>query len=155
MFQDILKDAIENNLTSPTDMPYFEGDFWPNVLEESIKELDQEEEEKRKQAEAEAAAAEVTVPVEGPQGPESVSLTSKTVRSNLSQSISHFRICTLSTTVMCGLGVVSHRVQNTCRHAALCRAATVICREALQMFGRCTARLAAMLTVKMTQNRSK
>ena len=56
-------------------MPYFEGDFWPNVLEESIKELDQEEEEKRKQAEAEAAAAEVTVPVEGPQGPEAVSLT--------------------------------------------------------------------------------
>lgn len=39
-------------------MPYFEGDFWPNVLEESIKELDQEEEEKRKREEAEAAAAE-------------------------------------------------------------------------------------------------
>lgn len=38
-------------------MPYFEGDFWPNVLEESIKELDQEEEEKRKREEAEAAAA--------------------------------------------------------------------------------------------------
>lgn len=37
-------------------MPYFEGDFWPNILEESIKELDQEEEEKRK-AEASAAAA--------------------------------------------------------------------------------------------------
>jgi len=56
-------------------MPYFEGDFWPNVLEESIKELDQEEEEKRKQAEAEAAAAEVTVPVEGgSEGPEAVSV---------------------------------------------------------------------------------
>ena len=40
------------------EMPYFEGDFWPNVLEESIKELDQEEEEKRKREEAEAAAAE-------------------------------------------------------------------------------------------------
>lgn len=39
-------------------IPYFEGDFWPNVLEESIKELDQEEEEKRKREEAEAAAAE-------------------------------------------------------------------------------------------------
>lgn len=56
--QDILKDAIENNLTSATEMPYFEGDFWPNVLEESIKELDQEEEEKRKREEAEAAMAE-------------------------------------------------------------------------------------------------
>lgn len=56
--QDILKDAIESNVTSATQIPYFEGDFWPNVLEESIKELDQEEEEKRKREEAEAAAAE-------------------------------------------------------------------------------------------------
>lgn len=45
-------------MTSATDMPYFEGDFWPNVLEESIKELDQEEEEKRRREEEEAAAAE-------------------------------------------------------------------------------------------------
>lgn len=43
---------MEDNLRSAADLPYFEGDFWPNVLEESIKELDQEEEEKRKQAEA-------------------------------------------------------------------------------------------------------
>lgn len=57
-FQDILKDAIESNVTSATMIPYFEGDFWPNMLEESIKELDQEEEEKRKREEAEAAAAE-------------------------------------------------------------------------------------------------
>lgn len=58
MQQDILKDAQENQLNSAADMPYFEGDFWPNVLEESIKELDQEEEEKRKREEAEAAATE-------------------------------------------------------------------------------------------------
>lgn len=57
-YKDILKDAIESNVTSATMIPYFEGDFWPNVLEESIKELDQEEEEKRKREEAEAAAAE-------------------------------------------------------------------------------------------------
>ena len=25
-----------------TDIPYFDGDFWPNVIEETIKELDQE-----------------------------------------------------------------------------------------------------------------
>ena len=25
-----------------TEIPYFEGDFWPNVVEETIKELDQE-----------------------------------------------------------------------------------------------------------------
>jgi Histone acetylation protein len=37
-------------------MPYFEGDFWPNILEESIKELEQEEMEKRRREEEEAAA---------------------------------------------------------------------------------------------------
>ncbi len=58
MFQDILKDAIENNIQSATEMAYFEGDFWPNVMEDSIKELETEEEEKRKREEAEAAAAE-------------------------------------------------------------------------------------------------
>jgi len=36
-------------------LPYFDGDFWPNALEDSIKELDQEEEE-RKTALAAAAA---------------------------------------------------------------------------------------------------
>lgn len=48
---------MEDNLGSAAELPYFEGDFWPNVLEESIKELDQEEEEKRRQAEAAEAAA--------------------------------------------------------------------------------------------------
>ncbi|XP_044749866.1 CREB-binding protein isoform X2 [Coccinella septempunctata] len=56
-YKDILKQAMEENLRSAADLPYFEGDFWPNVLEESIKELNQEEEEKRKQAEAAEAAA--------------------------------------------------------------------------------------------------
>lgn len=36
-YKDIYKDAVEKNLTCATDVPYFEGDFWPNVLEESIK----------------------------------------------------------------------------------------------------------------------
>ena len=36
------------------------------------------------------------------------------------------------------------RAQNTCRHTALCRAAAVICREALKMCGKCAARLAGM-----------
>lgn len=35
--------SIEDGLTSVTELPYFEGDFWPNVIEEQIKELDQEE----------------------------------------------------------------------------------------------------------------
>ena len=37
-----------------------------------------------------------------------------------------------------------YRAQNTRRHAALCRAAAVNCREALKMCGKCAARLAAM-----------
>ncbi|CAG0896189.1 unnamed protein product [Cyprideis torosa] len=57
-YKDILKQATEDNLRSAAELPYFEGDFWPNVLEESIRELDQEEEEeKRKQAEQAAALA--------------------------------------------------------------------------------------------------
>eukprot|EP00118_Oscarella_pearsei_P006690 m.30696 g.30696 ORF g.30696 m.30696 type:complete len:1866 (+) comp31380_c0_seq1:236-5833(+) len=56
-YRDIYKQALEDKISQPTDMPYFEGDFWPNVLEESIRELDQEEEERRATAAAEAAAA--------------------------------------------------------------------------------------------------
>ena len=53
-YKDIHKDAIENGMKSPVDIPYFEGDFWPNVLEECIKEQEQEEEKRRKDAEAAA-----------------------------------------------------------------------------------------------------
>jgi len=57
-YSDIFKQAKDDRLQSARELPYFEGDFWPNVLEESIKELEQEEED-RKQAEAnEQAAAE-------------------------------------------------------------------------------------------------
>lgn len=47
---------MENNFQDVTDMPYFEGDFWPNILEDCIKELEQEELEKRRREEEEAAA---------------------------------------------------------------------------------------------------
>lgn len=47
--QDIFKQATEDRLSSANELPYFEGDFWPNVLEESIKELEQEEEERKKE----------------------------------------------------------------------------------------------------------
>lgn len=36
-YKDIHKDAIENGMKTPLDIPYFEGDFWPNVLEDCIK----------------------------------------------------------------------------------------------------------------------
>lgn len=55
-YKDIHKDAIENGMKTPLDIPYFEGDFWPNVLEDCIKESEQEEEKRRKE-EAEAAMA--------------------------------------------------------------------------------------------------
>ena len=57
-YKDIHKDAIENGMKTPLDIPYFEGDFWPNVLEECIKESEQEEEKRRKEeAQAQAAAS--------------------------------------------------------------------------------------------------
>ena len=40
-----------------TEIPYFDGDFWPNVIEETIKELDQE----AKQREASEKDIEVSL----------------------------------------------------------------------------------------------
>ena len=40
-YKDIYKQALEDNLQSPAELPYFEDDFWPNVLEENIRELEQ------------------------------------------------------------------------------------------------------------------
>ena len=68
-----MKDCLDNQVLSALHIPYFEGDFWSNIMEESIKgnetrlfdvlgtlvrlELDQEEEERRKKEEVEAARA--------------------------------------------------------------------------------------------------
>jgi E1A/CREB-binding protein len=38
-----------------TDIPYFEGDFWPNIIEETIKELDQEAKEREAEASSEVS----------------------------------------------------------------------------------------------------
>ena len=35
-FSDILSDAIDHHLESPTEIPYFEGDFWPITWEEIL-----------------------------------------------------------------------------------------------------------------------
>ncbi|XP_078274123.1 CREB-binding protein-like isoform X7 [Rhinoraja longicauda] len=59
-YKDIFKQATEDRLTSASELPYFEGDFWPNVLEESIKELEQEEEERKRE--------ENSIPSEMPDG---------------------------------------------------------------------------------------
>ena len=46
ILQDIFKFCTDEGVTIVTELPYFEGDFWPNVLEEFIKELDQEARER-------------------------------------------------------------------------------------------------------------
>ena len=55
--QDIFKNCTDDGVTLVTELPYFEGDFWPNVLEEFIKELDQEARER----EASELASEVRI----------------------------------------------------------------------------------------------
>lgn len=57
--QDIFKQATEDRLTSAKELPYFEGDFWPNVLEESIKELEQEEEERKREENTSSESTDV------------------------------------------------------------------------------------------------
>ncbi|XP_043932430.1 histone acetyltransferase p300 isoform X2 [Protopterus annectens] len=61
-YKDIFKQATEDRLTSAKELPYFEGDFWPNVLEESIKELEQEEEERKRE---ENTGSETTDTIKG------------------------------------------------------------------------------------------
>ncbi|KAL3316602.1 hypothetical protein Ciccas_004748 [Cichlidogyrus casuarinus] len=48
-YKDICKDACTNMTVSPTDLPYFEGDYWPNALEEIFKEIDDEEKKRQKE----------------------------------------------------------------------------------------------------------
>ncbi|CAF3835650.1 unnamed protein product [Rotaria magnacalcarata] len=55
-YKDVMKDCLDNQVQNALNIPYFEGDFWANIIEESIKELDQEEEDRRRQ-EVEAARA--------------------------------------------------------------------------------------------------
>jgi len=57
-YKDIFQQSIEDGVTSPTQLPYFEGDFWPNIIEESIREITQEEEERKKTEAAQAAQME-------------------------------------------------------------------------------------------------
>ncbi|XP_015991339.2 histone acetyltransferase p300-like [Rousettus aegyptiacus] len=60
-YKDIFKQATEDRLTSAKELPYFEGDFWPNVLEESIKELEQEEEERKQEENTSNESTDVRV----------------------------------------------------------------------------------------------
>ncbi|KAK4306696.1 hypothetical protein Pmani_021493 [Petrolisthes manimaculis] len=57
-YKDIHKQAIEDNIKSAAELPYFEGDYLPNILEEIITELDSEEKQK---LEEEGAAVKSTM----------------------------------------------------------------------------------------------
>lgn len=48
-YQDILKQAQQDQVKSAMDLPYFEGDFWPNVIEDSIKEIEMEQDKQQQQ----------------------------------------------------------------------------------------------------------
>ncbi len=58
MICDVWLQARDDNLTTPMTLPYFEGDFWPGVIEDCIRETTNEEAE-RKRAEVEAQAADM------------------------------------------------------------------------------------------------
>lgn len=60
-YKDIYRDALDNGMKTPMDIPYFEGDFWPNVLEDCIKEQEQEEEKRRKEEEAAAKCDDYSI----------------------------------------------------------------------------------------------
>lgn len=40
--QDMFVFALEENFKSPLDVPYFSGDYWPNVIEELLGILDKQ-----------------------------------------------------------------------------------------------------------------
>lgn len=50
------------------EIPYFEGDFWPNIMEDCIKELEQEELEEKRRREEEEAAADTMIDLESSSG---------------------------------------------------------------------------------------
>ncbi|CAH8581817.1 unnamed protein product [Heterobilharzia americana] len=51
-YKDICQDANESHLISPAELAYFEGDFWPNTLEEIFKEMDEEDAKRKQEQEA-------------------------------------------------------------------------------------------------------
>lgn len=61
-YKDIMRQSVDDNLCNAYELPYFEGDFWPNVLEECIKELSAQEQEEQRRATQTQNEQEVDVP---------------------------------------------------------------------------------------------
>ena len=41
-YKNVYQQAVEDDLGSPVELPYFEGDFWANVLEDCIRQLEED-----------------------------------------------------------------------------------------------------------------
>ncbi|CAF1375060.1 unnamed protein product [Rotaria sordida] len=48
-YKDIVQDCLDNQVQTVLDIPYFDHDFWPFMIEDNIEKLNQEEEDRRKQ----------------------------------------------------------------------------------------------------------
>ena len=63
-YRDIYKQALKDKIQSPAELPYFDGDFWPNVLEDTIKGMGRE-----KYVKSEPVKSPRQVSAPGPPGP--------------------------------------------------------------------------------------
>ncbi|CAF1255456.1 unnamed protein product [Rotaria sp. Silwood1] len=50
-YKDIMQDSLDNQVQSVLEIPYFDGDFWPITIEETIEKLGQEEDRRKQEVE--------------------------------------------------------------------------------------------------------
>ncbi|CAF2733541.1 unnamed protein product [Rotaria sp. Silwood2] len=51
-YKDIMQDCLDNQMQTVLDIPYFDGDLWPTIIEETIEKFSQEEDRRRQEVEA-------------------------------------------------------------------------------------------------------
>ncbi|KAF8357427.1 cbp-1 [Pristionchus pacificus] len=85
-YKDIYKQARDDGLTSPADLPYFEGDFWPNVIEDCIREASSEEAQRKKEENEDDGEDEDLFTAGGGNGDNGKKKGSKSKKNNLKKS---------------------------------------------------------------------